>query len=198
MRYLLLFLLPILSFAQINDTINLNEVKVMDYSQYNQFRPKFKKVTRLTDHTSFGLKIFSTLHLPKIDKEIEILAIEILFESKIKNKNYCNEYYYFKPMILENKDAKNSLIDEKWFEVDKDYSGRYIFPVRIKLNPAEAKKWLIGFETAYDDPFCPESNGYFDLIEVKDKSNFYYGIDGELLKQDALHNYVINYLVYYK
>ena len=198
MRFLFFFILSILSFAQTNDTINLNEVKVMDYSQYNQFRPKFKKVTRLTDHTSFGLKIFSTLHLPKIDKEIEILAIEILFESEIKNKNYCNEYYYFKPIIIKSAQNRTNLIDEKWFEVDKDYVGRYIFPVRLKLNPTEAKKWLIGFETAYDNPFCPEANGYFDLIEVKDKSNFYYGIDGELLKQDALRNYVINYRIYYK
>ena len=198
MRFLFFFILSILSFAQTNDTINLNEVKVMDYSQYNQFRPKFKKVTRLTDHTSFGLKIFSTLHLPKIDKEIEILAIEILFESEIKNKNYCNEYYYFKPIIIKSAQNRTNLIDEKWFEVDKDYVGRYIFPVRLKLNPTEAKKWLIGFETAYDNPFCPEANGYFDLIEVKDKSIFYYGIDGELLKQDALRNYVINYRIYYK
>ena len=82
--------------------------------------------------------------------------------------------------------------------MDKDYTGKYIFPVRIKLNPNKVKNWLIGFESAYDNPFCPEANGYFDLVEVKEKSSVYYGIDEKLLKQDALRNYVINYRIYYK
>lgn len=197
MRFLLFFIISILSFAQTNDTINLNEVKVMDYSQYNQFRPKFKKVTRLTDHTTFGLKIFSTLHLPKED-EIEIVAIEILFESKIKKKNYCNEYYYFKPMILENKNSKISLIDEKWFEVDKDYAGKYIFPVHLKVNPKQAQNLLIGYETHYENPFCPEGNGYFDLIETKAASTLFYGAKEQLLEQSPLKNHAINYRIYYK
>ena len=89
MKFLLFFLLSVMSFAQDFDTINLNQVEVVNYSNYKQFRPKFKRVERLTDNTSFGLKIFSTLLLPK-EKEIEIVAIEILFESKVKKKNYCN------------------------------------------------------------------------------------------------------------
>lgn len=197
MRLLFFFIISILSFAQTNDTINLNEVNVMDYSNYKQFRPKYKKVNRLTDHTTYGIKVFSTLHLPN-ESEIEIVAIEILFESKIKKKNYCNEYYYFKPIILENKDAKNSLIDEKWFEVDKDYSGRYIFPVRLKLNSNEAKNWLIGYETHYENPFCPDGNGYFDLISTKANSKLYYGLENSLREETILKNHAINYRIYYK
>ncbi|MFV0224041.1 hypothetical protein OBJ96_02885 [Empedobacter falsenii] len=97
MKFIIFFLLSTLSFAQQLDTINLNQVEVINYSNYKQFRPKFKKVERLTDNTSFGLKIFSNLLLPK-EKEIEIVAIEILFESKVIKKNYCNEFYYFKPI----------------------------------------------------------------------------------------------------
>ena len=197
MKFLFFFLLSILSLAQTNDTINLSEFQLMDYSNYKQFRPKFKKVTRLTDHTTFGLKIFSTLHLPKED-EIEIVAIEILFESKIKKKNYCNEYYYFKPIILENKDSKNSIVDEKWFEVDKDYAGKYIFPVHLKIKPKEAKNFLIGYETHYENPFCPEGNGYFDLIETKANSSIYYGTQEELIEQNLLKNHAINYRLFYK
>ena len=197
MRFLILFFLSIFSFAQTNDTINLNEIQVMDYSKFKQFRPKFKKITRLTDHTTYGIKVFSTLHLPS-ESEIEIVAIEILFESKIKKKNYCNEYYYFKPIILENKDSKISLIDEKWFEVDKDYSGKYIFPVRLKFKISEAKNWLIGYETHYDNPFCPEGNGYFDLIETKANSNLFYGLENSLSEETILKNHAINYRLYYK
>ncbi|HBX62030.1 MAG TPA: hypothetical protein DEG63_02900, partial [Flavobacteriaceae bacterium] len=76
MKFLILFLLSVMNFAQKLDTINLNQVEVMNYSNYKQFRPKFKQVVRLTDNTSFGLKIFSNLLLPN-EKEIEIVAIEI-------------------------------------------------------------------------------------------------------------------------
>ena len=197
MRFLVFFCLSILTFAQSNDTINLNEFQLMDYSQYKQFRPKSKKIIRLTDHTTYGIKVFSTLHLP-IESEIEIVAIEILFESKIKKKNYCNEYYYFKPIILENKDSKNSLIAEKWFEVDKDYVGKYIFPVHLKIKPSEAKNFLIGYETHYENPFCPEGNGYFDLLEIKSASTLFYGVNEHLLEQNYLKNHAINYRLYYQ
>ena len=197
MRFLIFFFLSIFTFAQTNDTINLNEFQLMDYSKYKQFRPKYKKVTRLTDHTTFGLKIFSTLHLPK-ENEIEIVAIEILFESKIKKKNYCNEYYYFKPIILENKNSKNNLIGEKWFEVDKDYAGKYIFPIRLKIDPKQAQNFLIGYETQYENPFCPEGNGYFDLIETKTASSLFYGAKEQLLEQSSLKNHAINYRLYYR
>ena len=197
MKFLFLFFLSIFTFGQTNDTINLNEVNLMDFSKYKQFSPKHKRIRRLTDHTTFGLKIFSTLHLPK-ENEIEIVAIEILFESKIKKKNYCNEYYYFKPIILENKNSKNSLIDEKWFEVDKDYAGKYIFPVHLKLNSKQAQNFLIGYETYYENPFCPEGNGYFDLIETKSASNLFYGVNEQLLEQNSLKNHAINYRLYYR
>ena len=197
MRFLILFFLSILTFAQTNDTINLNEFQLMDYSKYKQFRPKYKRVTRLTDHTTYGIKVFSTLHLPN-ESEIEIIAIEILFESKIKKKNYCNEYYYFKPIILENKNSKNNLIGEKWFEVDKDYAGKYIFPVHLKVNPKQAQNLLIGYETHYENPFCPEGNGYFDLIETKSASTLFYGAKEQLLEQSSLKNHAINYRLYYK
>ncbi len=197
MKFLLFFLLSVMSFAQDFDTINLNQVEVVNYSNYKQFRPKFKRVERLTDNTSFGLKIFSTLLLPK-EKEIEIVAIEILFESKVKKKNYCNEYYYFKPMILKSIDDKVSLIGEKLFSVDKDYQGKYIFPVHLKLKPSEAKDYMIGIATSYDNPFCPEANGYFDLIVTKKPVEYYNEINSEMIKQDILKNHSLNYKIYYK
>lgn len=197
MKFLFLFLLSIFSFAQTNDTINLNEFQLMDYSKYKQFRPKYKKVTRLTDHTTYGIKVFSTLQLPH-EREIEIVAIEILFESKIKKKNYCNEYYHFKPIILSDKDSMQSLIGEKWFQVDKDYAGKYIFLVHLKIKSSDAKNFLIGYETHYENPFCPEGNGYFDLIETKSASNLFYEINNQLLEQNSLKNHAINYRLYYK
>ena len=197
MKFIIFFLLSTLSFAQQLDTINLNQVEVINYSNYKQFRPKFKKVERLTDNTSFGLKIFSNLLLPK-EKEIEIVAIEILFESKVKKKNYCNEFYYFKPIILQSIGHKQSLIGEKWFEVDKDYQGKYIFPVHLKLNISEAKNYFIGVETSYENPFCPEGNGYFDLIKTKQAVDLYVEINSEMIKQDILKNYSLNYIIYYK
>ncbi|WP_353164487.1 hypothetical protein [Empedobacter brevis] len=197
MKLLILFLFSVMSFAQKLDTINLNQVEVMNYSNYKQFRPKYKQVERLTDNTSFGLKIFSTLLLPN-EKEIEIVAIEILFESKVKKKNYCNEYYYFKPIILKSINDKINLIDDKWFEVDKDYQGKYIFPVHLKLKVAEAKNYFLGLETAYENPFCPEENGYFDLIRTKQSVDLYYEIHSEMRKQNILKNYSINYKLYYK
>lgn len=190
-----------MSFAQKLDTINLNQVEVVNYSNYKQFRPKFKQVVRLTDNTSFGLKIFSNLLLPN-EKEIEIVAIEILFESKVKKKNYCNEYYYFKPIILKSIDDKQSLIDEKWFEVDKDYQGKYIFPIHLKLKPSEVKNYSIGLETSYENPFCPEGNGYFDLINTSKKSDVFVHYNDNrnsgFRKQELFGNYALNYKIYYK
>ena len=201
MKFLILFLLSTLSFAQKLDTINLNQVEVMNYSNYKQFRPKFKKVERLTDNTSYGLKIFSNLLLPN-EKEIEIVAIEILFESKVKKKNYCNEYYYFKPIILKSINDKQSLIDEKWFEVDKDYQGKYIFPFHLKLKPSEVKNYSIGLETSYENPFCPEGNGYFDLINTSKKSDVFVHYNDNrnsgFRKQELFGNYALNYKIYYK
>ncbi len=190
-----------MSFAQKLDTINLNQVEVMNYSKYKQFRPKYKKVVQLTDHTSSGLKIFSNLLLPN-EKEIEIVAIEILFESKVKKKNYCNEYYYFKPIITKSVDNKTSLIDEKWFSVDKDYQGKYIFPIHLKLKLSEAKNYIIGLETFYENSFCPEENGYFDLIETKKKSDVFVHFKDQpnsgFRKQELFGNYALNYVIYYK
>ena len=201
MKFLILFLFSVISFAQKLDTINLNQVEVMNYSNYKQFRPKFKNVERLTDNTSFGLKIFSNLLLPN-EKEIEIVAIEILFESKVKKKNYCNEYYYFKPIILKSINDKKSLIDEKWFEVDKDYQGKYIFPIHLKLKPSEVKNYSIGLETSYENPFCPEGNGYFDLINTSKKSDVFVHYNDNrnsgFRKQELFGNYALNYKIYYK
>lgn len=201
MKFFLLFLISISSFAQELDTINLNQVKIENYSKYKQFRPKYKNVTRLTDHTNIGLKIFSSLQLPA-EKEIEIVAIEILFESKIKKKDYCNPYYYFKPIIVKSMNDKESLIPEKWFSVDKDYNGKYIFPIHLKLKPNESKNYFIGFETAYDNPFCAEANGYFDLIEVKKKSKIFVHFNKDknsgFKEQNLFGNYSLNYKLYYK
>lgn len=201
MKFLILFLLSMLSFAQKLDTINLNQVEVVNYSNYKQFRPKFKQVLRLTDHTSFGLIIFSNLLLPN-EKEIEILAIEILFESKVDKKNYCNEFYYFKPIILKSLHDKKNLIDDKWFEVDKDYQGKYIFPIHLKLNISEAKNYFIGLETSYENPFCPEGNGYFDLINTSKKSDVFVHYNDNpasgFRKQELFGNYGLNYVIYYK
>ena len=201
MKFLILFLLSVMSFAQKLDTINLNQVEVINYSNYKQFRPKFKKVERLTDNTSFGLKIFSNLLLPK-EKEIEIVAIEILFESKVKKKNYCNEYYYFKPIILKSIEDKQSLIAEKWFSVDKDYQGKYIFPIHLKLKLSEAENYFIGIESSYENAFCSEANGYFDLIETKKKSDVFVHFKDQpnsgFRKQELFGNYTLNYVIYYK
>ena len=201
MKFLLFFLLSLISFAQKLDTINLNQVEVKNYSKYKQFRPKYKKVVRLTDHTSFGLEIFSNFLLPN-EKEIEIVAIEILFESEIQKKNYCNEYYYFKPIITKSVDNKTSLIDEKWFSVDKDYAGKYIFPIHLKLKPSEVKNYFIGIETSYENTFCSEANGYFDLIETKKKSDIFVHFNDKpnsgFKKQELFGNYALNYVIYYK
>ena len=201
MKFLILFLLSVMSFAQKLDTISLNEVEVINYSNYKQFRPKHKKVIPLTDHTSSGLKIFSNLLLPK-EKEIEIVAIEILFESKVKKKNYCNEYYYFKPIILKSIEDKQSLIAEKWFSVDKDYQGKYIFPIHLKLKISEAEKYFIGIESSYENAFCSEANGYFDLIETKKKSDVFVLFKDQpnsgFRKQELFGNYSLNYVIYYK
>ena len=201
MKFLTLFLLSVMSFAQKLDTINLNQVEVINYSNYKQFRPKHKKVIPLTDHTSSGLKIFSNLLLPK-EKEIEIVAIEILFESKVKKKNYCNEYYYFKPIILKSIEDKQSLIAEKWFSVDKDYQGKYIFPIHLKLKISEAEKYFIGIESSYENAFCSEANGYFDLIETKKKSDVFVLFKDQpnsgFRKQELFGNYSLNYVIYYK
>ena len=174
---------------------------MINYSNYKQFRPKHKKVIPLTDHTSSGLKIFSNLLLPK-EKEIEIVAIEILFESKVKKKNYCNEYYYFKPIILKSIEDKQSLIAEKWFSVDKDYQGKYIFPIHLKLKISEAEKYFIGIESSYENAFCSEANGYFDLIETKKKSDVFVHFKDQpnsgFRKQELFGNYSLNYVIYYK
>jgi len=200
MRIIILFLLSNFLFAQKNDTINLNLVEVTNYSKYKKFRPNFRKIEQLKDHTNRGLTLLSTFQLPK-EGEIEIYAIEILFESKELSKNLCNEFYYFSPIITKSVTDKENLLEEKWFVVDKNYNGKYIFPVHLKIDTREAKHYLIGFKSSYENQFCSEENGYFDLIETTKKSDVYLHFNQEkssFRKQQLFGNYSLNYIIYYQ
>lgn len=201
MRFLLFFFTSILIFGQGSLSIPLDEVKVTSYANLEKFRPKFKKVERLTDHTDGGIVLLSNLHLPK-KRDIEIVAIEFLFESKGENINLCNEQYYFKPVISTTSDEGVNLIEDKWFTVDKNYNGRYVFPVNFIIKHAEKVNYLVGIESSYDNLFCAESNGYFDLIQTRKKSDIlirYKNKKNSIFeKQELFGSYSLNYILYYK
>lgn len=195
---LLLILFTTIVFGQSNDTIALNSVQLTDYGKYKKFRPKFKQKEQLIDHTNQGMWIVSTLLLPK-EKKINIKAIEILFEEKATNKNICNTSFYFKPMVLSQVNPVVNLTKEQWFEVEKDYRGKYIFPVDVTIENSNLSTYYIAIETAYDNPFCPEANGYFDFIKAKKNTRVYLGKkqDKSLKEEPVLSGYTLNYRIYY-
>ncbi|GGE94646.1 hypothetical protein SAMN05443634_101227 [Chishuiella changwenlii] len=201
MKFILFFIFSVTLFAQDTLSISLDEVQITSYSNYETFRPKFNKIERLTDHTNGGMMLLSNLHLPK-KKEIEIVAIEFLFESKGKNKNFCNEIYYFKPVISKKGNESQNLLNDKWFLVDKNYNGKYVFPVNFTIESSDKNNYLIGIESSYDNLFCAEANGYFDLIKTKKKSDVFIQFKNQknsiLAKQELFGNYSLNYILYYK
>lgn len=201
MRFLFFFIVSIITFAQDSLSIPLKEVKVVSFANYKTFRPKFKKIERLTDHTNGGMMLLSNLHLPK-RKEIEIVAIEFLFESEGTIKNLCNEVYYFKPIISRVGEESKNLLNDKWFLVDKNYKGKFIFPANFIIKLSDKNNYLIGVESSYDNLFCSEANGYFDLIKTTKKSDVFIQLkkqeNSSLKKQELFGNYSLNYILYYK
>ena len=129
----LLFFISIFSFAQEIDTINLKEVALVDYSKYKQFRPKYKKTYQNSISIKNDLIIVSNFQLPKQD-EVEIVAIEFLFESKRGKKNVCSNVYYIAPKIIREANPSLNLVEDKLFSVEKNYEGKFIFPVNIKIK----------------------------------------------------------------
>ncbi len=168
----LLFFISIFSFAQGIDTINLKEVALVDYSKYKQFRPKYKQVIPHFMSSKNEMMLLSNFQLPKQDV-VEIVAIEFLFESKRGKRNVCSEVYYFSPKIVKEVNPNENLIEEKIFSVKKDYKGKFIFPVNIKIKTSEINSFLLGIQTSSDDNSCKEKYSYFDSLSVKEASNIY-------------------------
>ncbi|MDM1297482.1 hypothetical protein HXZ94_03050 [Empedobacter falsenii] len=195
----LLFLISVFSFAQEIDTINLKEVALVDYSKYKQFRPKYKQVIPHFMSSKDEIMLLSNFQLPKQDL-VEIVAIEFLFESKRGKKNVCSEVYYFSPKIVNESNPDVNLIDEKWFEVEKDYKGKYIFPVNIEIKTSDINSYLLGIQTSSDNNSCKEKYSYFDLIKTKEISYSYAfpSSDIKLNKSELFNHYSLNYKIYYK
>ena len=198
----LLFFISIFSFAQELDTINLKEVALVDYSKYKQFRPKYKRIDFIMNSAKEGFQIFSNFQLPK-HKEVEIVAIEILFEAKRGEKNkICGDSFYMKLKIVKESNPNVNLIEEKWFEVEKDYQGKYIFPVNLKLKSAEINDYLLGIESLNETTNCQNNLFSFDLLKTKEISyNYVFPIrdDIKINKTNTInHYYSLNYKIYYK
>ena len=197
----LLFFISIFSFAQELDTINLKEVALVDYSKYKQFRPKYKRIDFIMNSAKEGFQIFSNFQLPK-HKEVEIVAIEILFEAKRGEKNkICGDSFYMKLKIVKESNPNVNLIEEKWFEVEKDYQGKYIFPVNLKLKSAEINDYLLGMENVYETDNCQDKFSYFDILETKEKSYFHAQPilnNIKIIKSEAFNSESLNYKIYYK
>ncbi len=185
--------------AQWGDTISLAKIELMNYQGYATYRPSFKKKEQLIDHTNQGIIIASTLLLPK-GKAVRIKAIELIFDNPPLVKNKCNTVFYFKPMILSGVNPVVNLIRERWFEVEKGYEGKYIFPIDLSIPKNAHQDYYIALETAYDNPFCPEANGYFDLIGGKKNTQLYWGKrdDMSLKNEPILKGYTLNYRLYYE
>ena len=197
----LLFFISIFSFAQELDTINLKEVALVDYSKYKQFRPKYKRVIFWRNNTNKGgVQLFSNFQLPK-QEEVEIVAIEILFEAKKRKQTICGESFNIKLKIVKESNPNVNLIEEKWFEVEKDYQGKYIFPVNLKLKSAEINDYLLGMENVYETDNCQDKFSYFDILETKEKSYFHAQPilnNIKIIKSEAFNSESLNYKIYYK
>lgn len=198
--FYLLFFISVFSFAQEIDTINLKEVALVDYSKYNQFRPKYKSVIPHLISTKEEIMLLSNFQLPK-QEEVEIVAIELLFNSKRGRRMVCNDSYYFSPKIVKEDNPLINLVEDRWFVVEKRYKGKFIFPVNIKIKSSEIKNYLLGVQTSGDESSCEEKYSYFDLLKVKETSYQYiYLIDKKikLPKPTTSKNESLNYIIYYK
>lgn len=197
---LLLLLLSNLILAQEIDTINLKEVSIIDYSKYKQFRPKYKSVIPHLISTKEEIILFSNFQLPKQD-EVEIVAIEFLFNSKRGKRMVCNDSYFFLPKIVKEDNPAINLVEDKWFEVEKNYKGKFIFPVQIKIKSTEINDYLLGVQTIQDESSCEEKYSYFDTLRVKETSNQYIYLIEKKLKLPTSNNSKnesLNYIIYYK
>ena len=196
----LLFFISIFSFAQEIDTINLKEVALVDYSKYKQFRPKYKRLDFVKNNVKEGLQLFSNFQLPK-QNEVEIIAIEILFEAKKKNFVLCGDSFYMKLKIVKELNPNINLIEDKWFEVNKDYQGKYIFPVNLKLKKSEINDYLLGIESVNETTNCQNNFFSYDLIKTKEVQ-YYYAYpsrnDIKIVKSELFNHYSLNYKIYYK
>ena len=196
----LLFFISIFSFAQEIDTINLKEVALVDYSKYKQFRPKYKQINPILISIKNDFIVVSNFQLPK-QNEVEIIAIEILFEAKKKNFVLCGDSFYMKLKIVKELNPNINLIEDKWFEVNKDYQGKYIFPVNLKLKKSEINDYLLGIESVNETTNCQNNFFSYDLIKTKDISYYLaYPIrnDIKIVKSESFNHYSLNYKIYYK
>lgn len=94
-----------------------------------------------------------------------------------------------------------NLIEDKWFEVDKDYQGKYIFPVNLKLKKSEINDYLLGIESVNETTNCQNNFFSYDLIKTKDISYYLaYPIrnDIKIVKSESFNHYSLNYKIYYK
>ena len=147
----------------------------------------------------------NTFGLERINYESdeEIVAIEILFEAKRGEKNkICGDSFYMKLKIVKESNPNVNLIEEKWFEVEKDYQGKYIFPVNLKLKSAEINDYLLGIESLNETTNCQNNLFSFDLLKTKEISyNYVFPIrdDIKINKTNTInHYYSLNYKIYYK
>ncbi len=195
----LLFFISVFSFAQEIDTINLKEVTLVDYSKYKQFRPKYRQINPILISIKNDFIVVSNFQLPK-QEEVEIVAIEFLFESKRGKRNVCNEVYYFSPKIVKELNPSKNLIGEKIFSVEKDYQGKYIFPVNIKIKSNEVNNYLLGFELSSEISSCNKNYSYYDLLTTKEKSYYFNYTNNykNFNKSESFNHYSLNYKIYYK
>lgn len=196
----LFFFISVLSFSQEIDTINLKEIALVDYSKYKQFRPKYKSVIPQLISIKEEIMLLSNFQLPK-QEEVEIVAIEFLFNSKRGRRMVCNDSYYFSPKIVKEDNPAINLVEDRWFLVEKKYNGRFIFPVNIKIKSSEINNYFLGVQTSFEESSCEEKYSYFDLLKVKETSYQYiYLIDKKikLPKSTTFKNESLNYIIYYK
>ena len=203
MKYICLFFLSILAFGQESDTINLNEVSLIDYSKFKQFRPKYKSITPMMVNfrkDRADLIFFSNFQIPK-QEQVEIVAIEFLFESKRGKKNVCSEEFYFSPKIVNELNLNDNFIDDKWFTVEKGYNGKYIFPVNIIIKQKEINDYLLGIQLSNINSDCKGFNTFIDMLNLKEKSYFYLHPSNSstaFIKSDIYSQNSLNYIIYYK
>ena len=200
MKYIFLFFFSLFAFGQDSDTINLKEVSLIDYSKFKQFKPKYKSKHPFFDESKNELIIFSNFQVPKQD-EVEILAIEILFNSKRGKRMVCNKEYFFSLKIIKDVEPSVNLIDDKWFLVESSYTGKFIFPVNIIIKQKEINDYLLGVQTEYSTSNCNEYYSYFDLLTTKEPSNLYFYPTKHnvgLLNTGLKDNSSLNYIIYYK
>ena len=136
-----------------------------------------------------------------LSKEKNSDVKEILFEAKKKNFVLCGDSFYMKLKIVKELNPNINLIEDKWFEVNKDYQGKYIFPVNLKLKKSEINDYLLGIESVNETTNCQNNFFSYDLIKTKEVQYYYaYPIrnDIKIVKSELFNHYSLNYKIYYK